>query len=254
VKPLTSAPARIRLFCFPYAGGGASIFRSWQTEVGPSIRIHPVRLPGRETRIFDPPLRSVSGLVETIAAEIEPALQGPFAFFGYSFGALLAFETARLLRRRHGLLPERLMVAALKAPQIPLRRKPIHDLPDPEFASEIRKFCGTPEPVLQNAELMNLVLPAIKADFTAYETYRYADDLPLGCPITAMGGIGDPSVLSQELAAWSEHTSGAFVTRMFPGGHFFLNEVRSLLTWAIVQDVLPALRAASTHSPSLVNS
>jgi medium-chain acyl-[acyl-carrier-protein] hydrolase len=254
VKPLTSAPAPIQLFCFPYAGGGASIFRSWQTEVGPSIRIHPVRLPGRETRIFDPPLRSVPSLVEAIVTQIEPALQGPFAFFGHSFGALLAFETARLLRRRHGLLPERLMVAALKAPQIPLLRKPIHVLPDSEFAAEIRKFHGTPEAVFENPELMNLVLPAVKADFTAYETYHYSVDLPLECPITAMKGIGDPSVPSHELAAWREQTSRDFASRMFPGGHFFLNEVRSLLTWAIVRELLPALPANTALSPSLVNS
>jgi medium-chain acyl-[acyl-carrier-protein] hydrolase len=176
--------------------------------------------------------------------EIGPATGGRFAFFGYSFGALLAFETARLLRRQ-GIRPERLMVAALKAPGLPLRRKPIHHLPEDEFAGEIRKFCGTPDSVLENRQLMNLVLPAIRADFTAYETYRYSEEAPLDCPITAMGGAGDASVAPDELTAWSNETSAGFATRIFPGDHFFLNSARRLLTWTIVQELLPSLRAAS---------
>ena len=240
----TSAASRFQLFCFPYAGGGASIFRAWQAETGPFVRIHPIRLRGRESRIFEPPLRSVPEAAETIAAEIVSGIEGPFAFFGYSFGALLAFETARVLRRQ-GAGPDRLMVAALKAPQLPLGRKPINDLPDREFAEELRKFRGTPDAVLQNDELMSLVLPAIKADFTAYETYRYSAEAPLDCPITAMGGTNDPSVSLHQLAAWGEQTSNGFATRLFPGDHFFIHSARQLLTWTIAQELLPALRLAS---------
>ncbi len=243
MKPPTRPPAPFQLFCLPYAGGGASIYRSWQAAVGPSIRIHPVRLPGRESRIHERPLESVAELVETITSEIVSALEGPFALFGYSFGALLAFETTRELRRRN-IAPERLMVAALKAPQLALRRKPIHTLPDREFAEEVRRFCGTPDAVLENTELMNIVLPAIKADFTAYETYRYSQEPPLDIPITAMGGITDPSVSPGELAAWGDQTSAGFATRLFPGGHFFLNTAAPLLTWTIARETLPALRAA----------
>ncbi len=239
-----STSARLQLFCFPYAGGGASIFRSWQADTGPFVRIHAIRLPGRESRIFEPPLRSVAEAAKTIAAEILPGIEGPFAFFGYSFGALLAFETARVIRRQ-GTGPTRLMVAALKAPQLPLGRKPIHDLPDREFAEEIRKFRGTPDAVLQNDELMSLVLPAIKADFTAYETYRYSAEAPLHCPILAMGGTKDPSVSPDELAAWGEQTAARFETRFFPGDHFFIHSARQLLTWTIAQEMQPALRLAS---------
>jgi len=244
VKPSASASGRVQLFCFPYAGGGASIFRSWQAETGPSLRVIPVRLRGREGRIFEPPLRSVPDLAEAIAAEIVPLIDGPFALFGYSFGALLAFETARLLRRQ-GNAPDRLMVAALKAPHLPFRRKPIHDLPDLEFAEKIRNFHGTPEAVLRNAELMNLLLPAIRADFTAYETYRYVAEAPLDCPITAMGGARDSSTPLDELAAWGEQTRGRFATHVFPGDHFFLHSARQLLPWTIAQELLPALRKAS---------
>lgn len=240
----TSPAACLRLFCFPYAGGGASIFRSWQAEIGPFVRVHPIRLRGRESRIFEPPLGSVSEAAETIAAEIGPGMEGPYAFFGYSFGALLAFETARVLRR-HGTGPDRLMVAALKAPHLPLGRKPIHALPDREFADEIRNFHGTPDAVLQNKELMSLVLPAIKADFTAYETYTYSAEAPLDCPIIAMGGAQDASVSPRELAAWGEQTSAGLATRLFPGGHFFIHTARQLLTWTIAQELRQPLRLAS---------
>lgn len=238
MKRSSNLATRYQLFCFPYAGGGASIYRSWQAETGPSIEIHPVRLPGRESRISEAPMFSVDELVESIVHEIAPLIHGPFALFGYSFGALLAFETARKLRRK-GFAPERLMIAALKAPHLPLRRKPIHHLPDSLLADEIRRFSGTPEAVLENPELMNLLLPAIRADFTAYERYRYRAEAPLDCPTTAMRGATDASVSSDELAEWSQHTSAVFTRHVFPGGHFFLHSARRLLTWTIVQDLLP---------------
>jgi medium-chain acyl-[acyl-carrier-protein] hydrolase len=213
-------------------------------DIGPSIEIHPIRLRGRETRIAEAPLVSVGEIVESVVAEILPMLQTPFALFGYSFGALLAFETARRLRR-DGISPDRLMVAALKAPHLQLRREPIHHLPQPELAAEIRRFRGTPDAVLDNPELMNLVLPTIRADFTAYETWQYEAEAPLDCPITAMGGATDASVRPDELSAWREQTSASFASHIFPGGHFFLHNARTLLTWTVVQDLLPAFRVAS---------
>ncbi len=236
--------ASYQLFCFPYAGGGASIYRSWQADMGPSIQVRPIRLPGRENRISEPPCISVSTLAENAANEIASQSESPIALFGYSFGALLAFETARRLRRA-GVLPHRLIIAALKAPHLPLRRKPIHQLPESSFTEEIRRFHGTPSAVLENAELMNLLLPSIRADFTAYESYRYETEPPLECPITAIGGANDASVSPAELAAWSEHTSAGFGQRIFPGGHFFMHNSRPLLTWTIAQELLPRFRAAS---------
>jgi medium-chain acyl-[acyl-carrier-protein] hydrolase len=240
----TKLPPGGRLFCFPYAGGGASIYRSWQAQIGPSIRIHPIRLAGRDDRISERPAITVNELVEASVRQILPLTDVPFSLFGYSFGALLAFETARRLRRR-GIIPDRLIVAALKAPHLPLARKPIHQLPDSQLADSIRGFCGTPAAVLENSELMNLLLPTIRADFTAYETYRYQPEEPIDCPISAMGGASDRSVSREELAAWGEHTSAAFTSHVFPGGHFFLNTAGQLLTWTIMQALLPSLRAAS---------
>ncbi len=244
MKRPTESRSRLRLFCFPYAGGSASVFRDWQADIGPAIDIWPVRLRGRESRIFEPPLTSVGELVTSIAAEILPCIDGPFAFFGYSFGALLAFETARALRTA-GAAPDHLVVAALKAPHLPVRRKPIHSLPDNDFAGELRKFRGTPDAVLRDPELMSLVLPGIRADFCAYETYVHEPHGPLECPMTAMGGIRDASVSLDELEAWRDHTSGPFGIRMFPGDHFFLHSARRLLTWTLAQELRPALSMAS---------
>jgi medium-chain acyl-[acyl-carrier-protein] hydrolase len=199
--------------------------------------------PGRETRIAEPPLTSVAALAEWAAAEIERTAGEQFALFGYSFGSLVAFETARLLRRR-GLMPSNLTVAALRAPQIPHRGRRIHEMPVGEFTGELRRLKGTPEAILGNAELMSLVLPAIRADFQAYETYRYREQEPLECPISVMGGIADPSASQAELVAWSEQTSATFRLRMMPGDHFFIHSARSLIVWAILQDLLEPLRVA----------
>jgi medium-chain acyl-[acyl-carrier-protein] hydrolase len=235
--------AQYDLYCFPYAGGGSSVFRSWQAEFGPSVRVKPLLWPGREARIAEPALASVAALARMASLEIERDRGRPFALFGYSFGSLVAFETARLLRGR-GLTPSALIVAALRPPHIPHGGRRIHALPPRELAAELRKLKGTPEAVLRDPELMSLVLPAIRADFEAYETYRYDEQEPLACPISALGGIADPSVSQADLVAWSQHTTGRFRMRMLPGDHFFLQTARGLVVWAILQDLLTPLRAA----------
>jgi medium-chain acyl-[acyl-carrier-protein] hydrolase len=231
--------ARMQLFCFPYAGGGASVFRTWQAELGRAIQVVPVQLPGREARIHESLLTSVPALAETLTAEMVPLIDRPFALFGYSFGSLLAFETARLLRKR-GVAADHLFVAALSAPHCARSGRRIHHLPDAEFAHEIRRLKGTPEAVLHHPELMELVLPKIRADFRAYETYTYCAEPPLGCGISAMGGASDDSLSQAGLHAWSEQTSGELTVRMFPGDHFFIHSAGSLLTWAIFQDLTRA--------------
>jgi medium-chain acyl-[acyl-carrier-protein] hydrolase len=236
--------ARMQLFCFPYAGGGASVFRTWQAELGRAIQVVPVQLPGRETRIREPLVRSVPALAETLTADIAPLIDRPFALFGYSFGSLLAFETARLLRKR-GLAPDHLLVAALSAPQHPRSARRIHDLPTAEFAEEIRQLKGTPDSVLKHPELLELVLPKIQADFCAYETYTYRPEPPLACGISAMGGASDGSLSQAGLRAWSQHTTGEFSVQMFPGDHFFIHSACGILTWAILKDLLTRLRQAS---------
>jgi len=161
----------------------------------------------------------------------------PFAFFGHSMGALISFELARQVRRRSGLSPVHLFVSGHRAPQIPDLNLPIHHLPEVAFIEKLRCLNGTPESVLQNAELMQLVLPILKADFAICEKYIYSTEEPLDCPISAFGGLQDYKVSHDHLAAWHTQTSGCFTLGMFPGNHFFVQSARMQLLQAISQDL-----------------
>lgn len=223
---LTPKPsARVRLYCFPFAGGGASTYRRWGAELPIEIEVRPVQPPGREGRIGEPAFRHVEPLVEALAAALpdDPGEGLPFAFFGHSMGTLIAYELARLLRRQGCPEPARLLVSAHRAPQQPPREDPIHDLPEPEFRQRLRELNGTPEAVLEHPELMELLGPLLRADFALNETYVQAPGEPLACPITAFGGDADPDVTVDDLRLWAECTTGPFHLHVYPGDHFFLH-------------------------------
>lgn len=232
--------ARLRLFCFSYAGGSASLFRQWHDQLPASIELYPVQLPGRENRMKEPPFTRLSPLVQALVQAIQPHLEKPFAFFGHSMGALVSFELARELRRRRLAAPISLMVSARRAPQLPNPDPPIHDLPTEEFIEEIRDLKGTPEEILRNDDLMQMVLPILRADFAVCETYSYRYEAPLACPITAFGGWHD-EISEDEVAAWKEQTRGPFSLCMFESGHFFLHSERGQLVQSITQSLLPLL-------------
>lgn len=231
--------ARLRLFCFPYAGGGVSTFHSWSTQLPGEVEVCPVQLPGRELRLSEPPFTSLFPMVETLARVLVPDLDVPFAFFGHSMGGLISFELTRRLRKERKPSPVHLFVSGYRAPQLPDPDPPIHQLPEDELLAELRKIDGTPEDILREPELMNLFLPLLRADFAVCETYVYAGETPLDCPITAFGGVQDGKVSRKELAAWRNQTSGSFNLYMFPGNHFFLQSERALflqvLTRALTQ-------------------
>jgi|SRR5579859_1332474 len=229
--------ARRRLFCFPYAGGGASVYRLWADVLPADVEVCPVQLPGRETRLEEPLYIRLCELVDTLARVLQPYLDLPFAFFGHSIGALVSFELARELRRRHSRIPARLFVSASRAPQLGLGRRPIHDLPEPEFVERLRLLGGTPLAVLDNAEMMGLLSPMLRADFQLLETYSYVAEAPLTCPISAMAGQYDPEVSSTEVSAWQEQTQDLFTLRVFAGDHFFVNTLRQGLLQAIAEDL-----------------
>ncbi|MBW4678528.1 MAG: thioesterase II family protein [Microcoleus vaginatus WJT46-NPBG5] len=235
--PKPNPQARLRLFCFPYAGAGSQIFRTWAQSLPASLEVCPIELPGRGTRIMEAPYSQLDPLVETLASVLLPHLDKPFAFFGHSMGALLSFELVRRLRKKSSLLPLHLFVSGRQAPQIPDSNPPIHALPEPAFLEELRRYNGTPQAVLENAELMHLLLPILRADFAAIETYVYASEPPLECPITAFGGFQDPEASCDELAAWCEQTSAAFSLQMFPGDHFFLHSAQSQLLQFLSQEL-----------------
>jgi medium-chain acyl-[acyl-carrier-protein] hydrolase len=185
-----------------------------------------VQLPGRENRLRESPFTRMSDAVERVAEALEPHLDLPFALFGHSMGAILCFELARHLRNRYGVEPIHLFVSARRAPQFPDPLPPLHRLPDARFIAEIdRRYNGLPREVLANMELMELLLPVLRADVQMIETYAYEPGLPLDCPITAFGGLGDIDLRVEDLDGWHAHTNSCFETKLFPGEHFFIQSV-----------------------------
>jgi medium-chain acyl-[acyl-carrier-protein] hydrolase len=229
--------ARLRLFCFPYAGGAASIFRNWSDGLPADVEVCPIQFPGHGTRLLEPPFSRLSLLVDSLAEVLIPLLDRPFAFFGHSLGSLVSFELARRLRANHQITPVRLIASAGPAPQIPHRGRPIHHLPEREFSMELHRLSGTPNELLNNPELMDIVMPSLRADFALYESYRYSSELPLNCPISTFGGMNDEKVSHRDLEGWRDQTNGSFSIRMFPGDHFFLKTTQPLVLRALSQEL-----------------
>jgi surfactin synthase thioesterase subunit len=231
--------ARLRLFCFPYAGGNASIYRGWGQRLPAEVDVLPVELPGRASRFREPPCRRVAEVVEKAAAALRPLCDRPFAFFGHSMGAIIAFELARWQRRRSMAGPAMLFVSARRAPHLPDEEPPIHALPEPQMLERLRELNGTPEEALSHPELMQMLLPLLRADFELIETYACAPEEPLACPMEALGGLADTEVEREDLEAWRQHTSGPFGLRLFAGDHFFLNHepARGQLLGALAQSL-----------------
>ena len=242
VEPARPDPrARLSLFCFPYAGAGAVIYRDWPRLLPPEIQLLPVHLRGRGGRFIEEPFRQLPELVESLAGELAPHLDRPFAFFGHSMGALISYELSLHLRAAGKPLPLHLVVSGRRAPQLPSVKPPLHGLSEPEFRRELRQLAGTPPEILEHEELMELFTPILRADFAVCETYRFGEAEPLECPISAFGGMEDPDVSREDVSAWRERTRGPFRARMFPGGHFFLNEQRAPLVRAVAEDLLATL-------------
>jgi surfactin synthase thioesterase subunit len=240
------AGARLRLFCLPFAGGGAHTYRGWQAALGPEIEVCAVRLPGRENRLGEPPFAAMDRLVGALTDVVATRLDLPFAIFGHSMGAHVGFELIRRLRRDHDREPARLIASARFAPQLPDPDPPIHHLPDAEFVAELRELEGTPPEVFESPELLELVLPMLRADFTLCETYAYRPEPPLACPISVYGGLGDWTIDRGQLEAWREQTASEFVLRMFPGDHFFIQTQGPKLLETLRRELLPHVKNAAT--------
>ncbi len=229
--------ARLRMFCFPYAGGGASAYRGWAASLPNDLEVCPVQLPGRESRLRDQAFENPEPLIQALADALQPWMEMPFVFFGHSMGGMISFELSRELRRRGKTLPLHIFVSGRRAPQQPAREEPIHDLPEPEFIEKLRELNGTPEEVLQHAELMKLLVPVLRADFAVNETYTYTEEEPFDFGISAFGGLGDVEVTKDDVENWRVHTSGRFRLRMLPGDHFFLHSAKDLIAEAIARDL-----------------
>jgi len=239
IRRVRQPSAKLRLFCFPFAGGSASVFASWPKLLPPTVEVLALQLPGRENRLRETPLKSIEAMVSQLAPSLEGFDDLPFAFFGYSLGGLIAFETARMLRRTGRTMPDRLFVAATRGPQCGYDREPlIHKMSDEFFFEELKRFQGTPASLLEYREAMMVLMPMLRADFEAVETYQAEPESPLNVPIAAYGGLDDPEVRPDEIAAWSDATSAGFSMRFFPGDHFFLRTSAEPLLAAVSRELV----------------
>ncbi|MET8558774.1 alpha/beta fold hydrolase [Streptomyces sp. NPDC004959] len=226
--------ARVTLACLPYAGGSASAFLSLSERLPPWIEVFAAQYPGRQDRIREPCLSTVPELAQGAFEELRALVAlRPCALFGHSMGAAVAFELTRLLERDGPSAPRALFVSGRRAPSISGDRG-IRFRDDAGLVDELRKLEGTDSRVLDEPELLRLILPTVRADYGAAETYRTGPDAMVGSPLVALTGDRDHHVALGEAASWREHTTGAFELKVFPGGHFFLAdnepEIASLVT------------------------
>ncbi len=242
--------AALRLFCFPYAGVGSVVFHHWGAELPDDIEVCAIKLPGRESRLSEPPFVRTAPLVKALAEGLTPYLDRPFAFFGHSLGGLVSFELAHELLRQQRPAPVHLLVSATRAPHIPSAAPGVHELPTPAFIDHLRHIQGTPEAILNNHVMMNLLLPAIRADFAISETYHHETKAPLACPITVLCGLQDTLVSEQALRAWQGYTRNTFTMYNFDDGHFFINHARAEVLEKVRQALLPHLLQALSASAS----
>jgi medium-chain acyl-[acyl-carrier-protein] hydrolase len=186
-------------------------------------------LPGREFRLREPAYTRIEQLVEALAREISPYLDKPFAFFGHSMGAIISFELARRLRSERGVEPGHLFISGRRSPRIPRRDPYIHDLPDAEFAAELEQLNGTPREVLEHKELMEMLIPMLRADFAVCHTYTYVPGEPLSCPITVLCGTRDDTTSREDVEGWRDETTGDCRIQLLEGDHFFINQQQATI-------------------------
>ncbi|HEY2576038.1 MAG TPA: alpha/beta fold hydrolase [Streptosporangiaceae bacterium] len=224
--------AAFRLFCFPYAGGSAAVYRGWQEQFPDRIEVCAVEPPGRRHRTPEEPLRRLPDLAAAVVAGLAAEADLPFAFFGHSLGALVAFDVAQRLSGGGHPGPRVLFLSGAAAPHLPRRRRTLWNLPPAELISEVRAYGGTPPDVLDDPAFLEIFLPVIRADFEMFETYTFEADTRLDSPVYLYGGEDDERVSAARLWAWRD-VADVVAVEMFSGGHFYLREQYRPLTASI---------------------
>ncbi|MQY15480.1 Thioesterase PikA5 [Streptomyces sp. RB5] len=219
--PADDAPAR--LVCFPHAGGSASYYFPVSRALAPALDVATVQYPGRQDRRHEPCLDDARLIADRTVAELRPYCDRPLALFGHSLGATVAFEVALRLEAE-GVRPLVLFASGRRAPSRHRENERVHLADDGQLITTIKRMSGTDAVVLGDDELLRSVLPAIRADYRAAETYRYRPGPPLGCPLVVLNGDEDPEVTAGEARGWTDHTAAECVFHWFSGGHFYLND------------------------------
>lgn len=234
--------ARMRLFCLPHAGSGATAYQSWRREMPSFVELCAVRLPGRETRISEMSFTDSEALVEQMAQVLAGDCDLPYVIFGHSMGAVLAYELAQSFRRRGLPQPACLFVSGRVAAHLKLPAKPVYELPLQSFLSELEdRYGGLPKELLQDQEMLDFYLPILRSDLELIETYQYKEAPPLSCPIVASGGLDDHSLWLEGLEAWKQHTVGSFTLQRYDGGHFYLSGESKIPLLDLMRERLIAL-------------
>ena len=230
--------ARLRLFCFPFAGGSASVFHRWALAgLSKEVDVLAVQYPGHETRMREPLHHRVPEVVEALGPVIRPLLDRPYAFLGYSLGCLISLELAHWLRRQGARAPLGLQLAACTPPhQRKIRGR--HTLPDKDFIADFNRYGGMPAAVLEHRELMELMMPVLRADIEQVDEYHGPAEPPLSLPFALWGGQEDTDPTPQGLEGWRDFTTGSVELQQLPGGHFFILSAGDQLRKGVEQKLL----------------
>ncbi|GAA3537688.1 alpha/beta fold hydrolase [Amycolatopsis ultiminotia] len=229
VRRFRPAPdARARLVCLPHAGGAAGFFLPVAKALAPEIEVLAIQYPGRQDRRHEPPVDSIGSLAEQIVAVLGQFADRPLAVFGHSMGALIGYEMVLRMAETGPISPMHLFASGRRAPSR-YRDEDVRDASDERLVSELHALGGSDPAALTDPEVLAMVLPAIRADYRAVETYRHAPGRTVDCPITVFTGDADPRVSVEEAGAWAEHTTGTADLQVLPGGHFFLREQAATL-------------------------
>jgi len=212
-----------RLICFPHAGAGAAAYADWAGLLPPEIELVAVQLPGRQNRIVEEPFTDAGPLINVLTHALRPVLDGPFAFFGHSGGAALAYEVAKALRARGRHGPEQLFLSARPAPDVTGIRQ-LHDLPADQFRAEVIALGGIEPEIAEDDDVMASLLPLLRTDFGLWERHQATPVAPLDCPITVLCGASDPRAPLAAVDRWRAYTTAEFSMQIYPGGHFYFLE------------------------------
>jgi surfactin synthase thioesterase subunit len=220
-KPVTHP--RLRIFCFPFAGGGANVYMPWVARMRDDVEMVLIQPPGRGARMLEPPHEQMDAFVDELAQHAGYFTETPYVFFGHSLGSRVAFELSLLLQSLGMALPEYFIASGSRAPHLPNEKRWVHDLPHAEFLEELASLNGTPREVLENKELMELLVPVLRADFKIADTYR-AKAVKMPFPILVLNGRDDDGITPDQISAWQDLTGSDYASIELPGDHFFIIE------------------------------
>lgn len=228
----------LSLMCLPFAGAGAGLFRPWRNHPNHAFQVTPIQLPGREELLIEDPYTTIDDAAAGCAEKVLAAAEDrPFALFGHSFGAVLAYETARLMAAKGMPLPWHLIISGAAAPGIPRALLNVQSLTDDELTAAVAGLAGYDHEALSDPELRELLVPALRADMEINETYRPVEHPPLPIPISVLRGVNDTLVPRAAAEAWSGHTTASHEVLDMPGGHMFFSEDWPLL-WSRIDTIL----------------